>query len=49
VFRTRCSPQDEQLMIGVGERSPSADGDEARVTVFRKDHTCTPFKFSKKI
>src|SRR5258708_6146677 len=25
-------------MVGVGERPPAADGDEARVAVFRKDH-----------
>jgi hypothetical protein len=35
-------------MVGVGERPPAADGDEARVAVFRQDHGCTPFKLSKK-
>jgi hypothetical protein len=35
-------------MVGVCERSPAADGDEARVAVFRKDHGYTPFKLSKK-
>src|SRR5205085_4830954 len=41
VFRTRCGPQGEQLMVGVCERPPAADGDEARVAVFREDHGCT--------
>src|SRR5205814_8206964 len=48
VFRTRCGPQGEQLMVGVCERPSTADGDEARIAVFREDHGCTPFKFSKK-
>jgi hypothetical protein len=48
VFRTCCGPQDEQLMVGVCKRPSSADGDEARVAVFREDHGCTPFKLSKK-
>jgi len=41
VFRTRCGPQGEQLMVGVGERPPAADGDEAMVAVFREDHGYT--------
>src|SRR5437588_8387939 len=47
VFRTRCGPQGEQLMVGVCERPPAANGDEARVAVFREDHGCTPFILSK--
>src|SRR5262249_38441079 len=49
VFRTRCGPQGEQPMVGVCERPPAADGDEARVAVFREDHGCTPFKLSREI
>jgi len=47
VFCTRCGPQGEQLMVGVCERPPTADGDEARVANFREDHGCPPFKSSK--
>jgi hypothetical protein len=28
-------------MVGVGERPPAADGDEARIALFREDHGCT--------
>jgi hypothetical protein len=31
VFRTRCGPQGEQLMVGVGERPSAAYGDEPGV------------------
>jgi len=42
---TRGRPQGEQLMVGVCERAPAADGDQARVAVFREDHGCTcPFR-----
>jgi len=41
VYRTRCGPQGEQLMVGVFERPPAADSDEARVAVFREDDGCT--------
>src|SRR5437588_4903924 len=49
VLRTRCGPEGEQLMVGVGQRPPAADGDEARVALFREDHGCTltpSFKYS---
>ncbi len=44
VLGTRGRPQGEQLIVGVGERAPAADGDHARVAVFGEDHggTC-PF------
>ncbi len=44
VLCARGRPQGEKLMVGVCERAPAADGDQARVAVFRQDHGCTcPF------
>ena len=41
VLCTRSRPQSQELMIGVRERSPAADGDEAGVAIFGDDHSCT--------
>ncbi len=38
VLCARGSPQGQESMVGVRERPPAADGDEARVAVFREDH-----------
>ena len=37
-------------MVGVRERPPAADGDEAGVAVFGEDHGCTcPVAFAQRI
>jgi len=41
VLCARGRPQSQEPMVGVGERAPAADGDEARVAVFGEDHGCT--------
>src|SRR5256885_355477 len=43
VLRTRCRPQGQEQMIGIGEGPTAADRHETRVAVFREDHTHTPF------
>src|SRR5438552_1665068 len=43
VLRTRCRPQGEEQMIGIGEGPTAPDRHETRVAVFREDHTHTPF------
>ncbi len=43
MLRARCRPQCEEMVIRIGEDSTAADRYEARVTVFRKDHTQNPF------
>jgi len=40
VLCARGRPQSEEPMVGVCERPPAADSDEARVAVFREDHGC---------
>ena len=37
----RGRPQSQEPMVGVRERPPAADGDEAGVAVFGEDHGCT--------
>jgi hypothetical protein len=41
VLCARGSPQSQELMVGVRERPPAADGDEAGVAVFWQDHDST--------
>jgi hypothetical protein len=41
VLCARGSPQSQKPMVGVRERPPAADGDEARVAVFWQDHGST--------
>jgi Pyridoxal-phosphate dependent enzyme len=41
MFRTRCGPQGEEVMICICKRSAATDGDEAGVADFGKDHGCT--------
>jgi hypothetical protein len=41
VFCTCGSPQSQEPMVGVRERPPAADGDEAGVAVSRQDHGST--------
>ena len=41
VLCARGSPQSQELMVGVRERPPAADGDEAGVAVSWKDHGST--------
>jgi hypothetical protein len=38
VFGTCRCPQRVEVMVGVGERAPSADRDEARIALLREDH-----------
>jgi hypothetical protein len=38
VLCARRRPQSQEPMVGVGERSPAADGDEAGVAVLGEDH-----------
>jgi hypothetical protein len=38
VLRARGSPESQEPMVGVGQRPPTADGDEAGVAIFREDH-----------
>ena len=40
VFCAYGGPQSQELVIGVRERPPAADGDETGVTVFGKNHGC---------
>jgi hypothetical protein len=41
VLCARGRPQSQEPMVGVRERPPAADGDEAGVAVFGEDHGCT--------
>jgi hypothetical protein len=41
VLGTGRGPQRQESMIIVGERSPTADGDEARVPLLGQDHGST--------
>jgi hypothetical protein len=41
VLRASGRPQSQEPMVGVRERPPAADGDEAGVAVFGEDHGCT--------
>jgi hypothetical protein len=41
VLCARGRPQSQEPMVGVRERPPAADGDEAGIAVFREDHGCT--------
>jgi hypothetical protein len=41
VLCARGSPQSQEPMVGVRERPPAADGDEAGVAVFWQDHGAT--------
>jgi hypothetical protein len=41
VLCARGRPQRQEAMVGVRERPPTADRDEAGVAVFREDHGCT--------
>jgi hypothetical protein len=38
VFRARCRPQREEMVIGISESPTATDRDEPRVAVFREDH-----------
>jgi hypothetical protein len=42
VLCARGRPRGQEPVVGVRERSPPADGDEAGVAVFGEDHGCTP-------
>ena len=41
VLCARGRPQSQEPMVGVRERPPAADGDEAGITVFGEDYGCT--------
>src|SRR5437773_5113387 len=43
VLRARCRPQGEEVVIRIGEGPTAADRHEARVALFREDHTQQPF------
>ena len=41
MLRACCRPQGKKPVVRIRERAATADRDEARVTVFGKDHSCT--------